>query len=213
MHNNGRYGIVYHANYITYVLRAMERTFGVDTPAPYIHALHDMKYRAAATLGETVIVSGDLVSCDMAGGRSRWLFQVTATDPSRVFVSAEATISWPGVGALPVGVAQPPANPATPNEQQAEHTALLQPLPAAFGDLPKRLDVIVWNGDLDAHSGELTITAVLNYFERIRTLSLGRDPDSGELGLVRLHREGVSVVVSSGLRDPKIYTSYFSNAI
>lgn len=171
----------------------MERTFGVSTLTPNIHALHDMKYRAAATLGEIVTVSGNLVSCDLASGRSRWCFKITADDPSRVFVSAEATMSWPGVGALPPGIRSPPADQGV--LAQLADTKLLQPLSVAFEDPPKCLDVVVWKGDMDAEGGELRVEAVLNYFERIRTLSLGRSVDSGELGLARLHREGVSVVV------------------
>lgn len=185
-----RYGIVYHANYVTYFKRAIEDACGA--PGIRVHTLHSMKYRAAATLGERVVCSGNLVSSD-EGERSRWRFELSdAADPSRVFVSAEAVVSWPG------GVALPPGKKASP--PSAERTAapadsrLLQPLPEAFADSPKTLEVVVWSDDLDG-SGELSIRALLNYFERIRTLSLGRGPN-GELGLMRLHREGVSVVVS-----------------
>lgn len=136
-----RYGIVYHANYITYALRAMERTFGAGAPTPNVHALHHMKYRAAATLGETAVVSGTLVSCDLTSRRSRWRFQITAADPSRVFVHAEATMSWPGVGALPPGIRPPPADQGA--SVQLTDTRLLQPLPAAFQDSPKVLCLVV----------------------------------------------------------------------
>lgn len=48
-------------NYITYVLRVMERMFEASTPTPNVQALHDMKYRAAATPGEIVTVTGNRV--------------------------------------------------------------------------------------------------------------------------------------------------------
>lgn len=77
-------------------------------------------------------------------------------------------------------------------------TQLLQPLPESFADSPKTLDVVAWSDDFEGGGGgKLSTRAVLNYFERIRTLSLGQGPD-GELGLVRLHREGISIVVSKG---------------
>lgn len=187
-----RYRIVYHANYVTYAKRAIEHAFG--TPGVRVHSLPIVKYRAAATLGEEIAVQGALVSCDDSSsgdGRSRWRFELAAaSDPSRVFVTAEATVSWPGSAAMPPGVAVgklPSAEPTTTG------TELLQPLPEAFTDSPKTLKVVVWSDDLDG-GRNLSIRAVLNYFERIRTLSLGRGKD-GELGLMRLHREGVSVVV------------------
>lgn len=186
-----RYGIVYHANYLTYAQRAIERTFGGT--APRVHCLHGMKYRAAATLGEKVVVEGNLLSCDSADGCSRWRFHITAEeDPARVFVSAEATLSWPGVGMLPPGLSAP--REAELIDSRAD-TQLLQPLPEGFADSPKTLDVVVWSDDLEGRGGgKLSTRAVLNYFERIRTLSLGRGQD-GELGLMRLHREGISIVV------------------
>lgn len=188
-----RYGIVYHANYVTYFKRAIEDACSAS--GVRIHALQSMKYRAAASLGEVVACSGDLVS-SVEGDCSRWRFELTdAADPSRVFVSAEATVSWPGGAALPPGTTVcPPSNDRT---TAPAATQLLQPLPEPFADSPKTLEVVVWSDDLDG-GGELSIRALLNYFERIRTLSLGRDPD-GELGLMRLHREGVSVVVSGFL--------------
>lgn len=189
---SNRYGIVYHANYVTYFKRAVEDACGAS--GARIHGLHAMKYRAAATLGEVIACTGYLLSsCE--GERSRWQFELSdAADPSRVFVSAEAVVSWPGEVTLPPGttVSAPCAERTTaapPADSQ-----LLQPLPEMFADSPKTLEVVVWSDDLDG-GGELSIRAVLNYFERIRTLSLGRGPD-GELGLMRLHREGVSVVVS-----------------
>lgn len=187
-----RYGIVYHANYITYVQRAMERVF--SAPGVRVHSLFSMKYRAAATLGEEIAVQGSLVSCDTEGKHSHWRFELTdAADQSRVFVSAEAIISWPGGVDLPAGMTIDPLSSAEPKATTQADAQLLQPLPEAFVDAPKTLEVIVWSDDLDG-GGELSIRSVLNYFERIRTLSLGRGPD-GELGLVRLHREGVSIVV------------------
>lgn len=178
--------------------RALERTFGA---VARVHCLHHMKYRAAATIGDQTLVAGSLVTCDEASGRSRWRFDITdSVDSSRVFVSAEATLSWTGAGALPPGHSlKLPSTAAKEIEVSREKgskvaTGLLrQPLPAGFSDSPKKLGVVVWTDDLDA-SGELTARAVINYFERVRTLSLGRGPD-GELGLVRLHREGVSIVV------------------
>lgn len=152
-----------------------------------------MKYRAAATLGEVVACDGSLVA-RIDEERSRWRFDLTdAADPSRVFVSAEAVMSWPGDVALPPGttVSIPPSG--GPTATGPEETKLLQPLPEGFADSPKTLEVVVWSDDLDG-GGELSIRALLNYFERIRTLSLGRGSE-GELGLMRLHREGVSVVV------------------
>ncbi len=189
-----RYGIVYHANYVTYARRAIEHAFGA--PGVRIHSLHSMKYRAAATLGEVIACDGSLVAC-LDEERSRWRFELTdAADPSRVFVSAEAIVSWPGDVALPPGTTVGP--PPTAAERTASARAepqLLEPLPEGFADSPKSLEVVVWSDDLDG-GGELSIRALLNYFERIRTLSLGRGAD-GELGLARLHREGVSVVVSA----------------
>ncbi|CAM9426944.1 unnamed protein product, partial [Scytosiphon promiscuus] len=187
------YGIVYHANYLTYARRAIEHEFGA--PGVRMHSVHSMKYRVAATLGKEIAVQGSLVSSDSDSGRSRWSFELSdVADPSRVFVSAEATVSWPGDLALPAEttVTIPPG--AERRTTQAE-MQLLQPLPETFTDPPKTLEVIVWSDDLDS-GGNLSIRALLNYFERIRTLSLGRGPD-GELGLMRLHREGVSVVVTS----------------
>lgn len=195
----GRYGIVYHANYVTYARRAIENAF--DAPGVRIHSLHSMKYRAAATLGEVIACDGSLVAC-LGEERSRWRFELTdAADPSRVFVSAEAIVSWPGNVALPPGttVSTPPTAADRTASARAE-TQLLEPLPEGFLDSPKTLEVVVWSDDLDG-GGELSIRALLNYFERIRTLSLGHGAD-GELGLVRLHREGVSVVVSALLGDP-----------
>eukprot|EP00752_Nemacystus_decipiens_P001401 g1386.t1 len=186
------YGIVYHANYVTYFKRAIEDACGA--PGALIHALHSMKYRAAATLGEVVACTGNLLSSG-EGERSRWKFELSdAADPSRVFVSAEAVVSWPGGVALPPGtrVGAPSGERTTARAE----SQLLQPLPEAFADSRKSLEVVVWSDDLDGGGGELSIRAVLNYFERIRTLSLGSGPD-GELGLMRLHREGVSVVVTS----------------
>ena len=97
-----RYGIVYHANYLTYALRAIESAFGA--PAASVHCLHDMKYRAAATVGDELLVEGSLAAVDNELGRSRWRFQISAAaDPSRVFVSAEVTLSWLGAaGMLPL---------------------------------------------------------------------------------------------------------------
>lgn len=191
---------MYHANYVTYFKRAIEDACGA--PGARIHALHSMKYRAAATIGEVVACTGILLSSS-EGERSRWKFELSdAADPSRVFVSAEAVVSWPE------GVAVPPgARVGAPSPERTTALAdsqLLQPLPEAFADSPKSLEVVVWSDDLDG-GGELSIRALLNYFERIRTLSLGRGPD-GELGLVRLHREGVSVVVS----DCFVVVSVFS---
>lgn len=190
---SSRYGIVYHANYVTYFKRAIEDACGAS--GARIHTLRSMKYRAAAALGDVVACSGNFVSSS-EGESSRWQFELSdAANPSRVFVSAEAVVSWPEGMALPPGT--------TPSAPSAERTAapadsqLLQPLPEAFADSPKTLEVVVWSDDLDG-SGELSIRALLNYFERIRTLSLGRGPD-GELGLMRLHREGVSVVVSGAI--------------
>ncbi|CAN0395531.1 unnamed protein product [Laminaria digitata] len=89
------YGIVYLANYLTYALRAIEHAFGA--PAARVHCLHGMKYRAAATVGDELLVEGNLVAVDSELGRSRWRFRITAAaDPSRVFVSAEVTLSWLG---------------------------------------------------------------------------------------------------------------------
>lgn len=192
MYRLRRYGIVYHANYITYARRAIEHALGAS--GVRVHRLSSMKYRAAATLGEEIAVQGILVSCDSKGEHSRWRFELTdAADESRVFVSAEAIVSWPGGAGLPPGAAvRTPSAEVEQTTKQAD-TQLLQPLPEAFADSPKTLEVIVWSDDLDG-GGELSIRSVLNYFERIRTLSLGRGPD-GELGLMRLHREGVSVVV------------------
>lgn len=151
-----------------------------------------MKYRAAATLGEVVACDGNLVSSGQ-DERSRWRFELSdAANPSRVFVSAEAVVSWPGGVALPPGTTL--KTPSTERPTVQAETQLLEPLPEPFADSPKTLEVVVWSDDLDG-GGELSIRALLNYFERIRTLSLGRGPD-GELGLMRLHREGVSVVVS-----------------
>lgn len=181
---------MYHANYVTYFKRAIEHACGAS--GVRVHAIHSMKYRAAATLGEVVSCTGNLVSSGR-GERSRWQFELyDAVDPSRVFVTAEAIVSWPGGTALPPGttVGAPSAERTT---SQAD-SQLLHPLPEAFADSPKTLEVIVWSDDLDG-GGQLSIRALLNYFERIRTLSLGRGPD-GEMGLMRLHREGVSVVVS-----------------
>ncbi|CAM9937215.1 unnamed protein product [Ectocarpus fasciculatus] len=191
------YRIVYHANYITYAQRAIEHAFGA--PGARVHGLPIVKYRAAATLGEEIAVQGTLVSCDddggSGGGRSRWRFELAAaSDPSRVFVTAEATISWPGGAAMPPGVAESKL-PSSAEPRTTDAELLPQPLPEAFTDSPKTLKVVVWSDDLDG-GGNLSIRAVLNYFERIRTLSLGRGQD-GELGLMRLHREGVSVVVTS----------------
>lgn len=202
---------MYYANYITYMKRAIERAFG--TPAPRVHGIHDMKYRAAATLGEEAVVEGSLVFCNPAQERSRWRFQVTASDPSRVFVAGEATLSWPATsdglgGALPPGQDIPPRvttvqddSPFSPCCEEA--TTLFQPLPETFIDAPKSLEVTVWSDDLE-HSGvddagELSTRAVLNYFERIRTLCLGVEPD-GEFGLMRLHREGFSIVVREDIK-------------
>ncbi|CAB1109740.1 unnamed protein product [Ectocarpus sp. CCAP 1310/34] len=190
------YRIVYHANYVTYAQRAIEHAFGA--PGVRVHSLPIVKYRAAATLGDEIAVQGTLVSCDdssSGGGRSRWRFELAAaSDPSRVFVTAEATVSWPGGAAMPPGVAVIKL-PRSAEPTMSDDTELLQPLPEAFTDPPKALKVVVWSDDLDV-GGNLSIRAVLNYFERIRTLSLGRGQD-GELGLMRLHREGVSVVVTS----------------
>lgn len=189
-----RYGIVYHANYITYAKRAIEHALGA--PGVRVHSLSSMKYRAAATLGEEIAVLGSLVSCDSEGEHSRWRFELTdAADQSRVFVSTEAILSWPSGAALPPGatVRTLPSAEGAKRTMTPANTQLLQPLPEAFAASPKALEVVVWSDDLDG-GGELSIRSVLNYFERIRTLSLGRGPD-GELGLVRLHREGVSVVV------------------
>lgn len=191
---------MYHANYLTYARRAIEHAFG--GPAARFHCIHAMKYRAAATLGETAIVEGSLVSCDTTHGRSRWRFKISAADPSRVFVSAEVTLSWPGEAeALPHGWRAPPGAGLTLDntlvESRVADTQLLHPLPETFVDSPKILEVVVWSDDLEGTGGEggdLSVRALLNYFERIRTLSLGRDVD-GELGLMRLHREGVSIVV------------------
>lgn len=196
-----RYGIVYHANYITYAQRAIEHA--LDAPGVRVHSLSSMKYRAAATLGEEIAVLGILVSFDSEREHSRWRFELTdAADQSRVFVSTEAIISWSNAGALPPGarVHTLPSTEEAERTMAPADTQLLQPLPKAFADSPKALEVIVWSDDLDG-GGELSIRSVLNYFERIRTLSLGRGPD-GELGLVRLHREGVSVVVSLSCRVP-----------
>ncbi|CAM9784829.1 unnamed protein product, partial [Hapterophycus canaliculatus] len=189
------YRIVYHANYLTYARRAIEHAF--DTPGVRVHSVHSMKYRAAATLGEEIAVKGSLVSSDGDSGRSRWHFELSdVADPSRVFVNAEATVSWPGDLALPARamMATPPGAERRMSQTEMQ---LLQPLPVTFTDSPKTLEVVVWSDDLDS-GGNLSIRALLNYFERIRTLSLGRGPD-GELGLMRLHREGISVVVR-GLR-------------
>lgn len=160
-----------------------------------MHSLSSMKYRAAATLGEEIAVQGRLVSCDSEGEHSLWRFELTdAADQSRVFVSAEAIVSWPGGVALPPGATvRTSLSAETARTTTQANTQLLQPLPEAFADTPKTLEVVVWSDDLDG-GGELSIRSVLNYFERIRTLSLGRGHD-GELGLMRLHREGVSVVV------------------
>lgn len=186
---------MYHANYLTYTRRAIESAFG--SPAARIHCLHHMKYRAAATLGETAIVEGSLISCDPDRGTSRWRFQITAADPSRVFVSGEATLSWSGVaGALPPGQ-NLPSSAGVMQASQASDTLLLYPSPDVLKDSPKTLQVVVWSDDLEGRGDgecELSIRAVLNYFERIRTLSLGRGSD-GELGLTRLHSEGTSIVV------------------
>lgn len=152
-----------------------------------------MKYRAAATIGEGIAVEGNLVSSDSDTGRSRWSFELSdVADPSRVFVSAEATVSWPGDLALPGGTTVN-IPPIAEGRAAQIKTRLLQPLPETFTDSRKTLEVVVWSDDLDG-GGNLSIRALLNYFERIRTLSLGRGP-GGELGLVRLHGEGVSVVV------------------
>lgn len=186
---SNRYGIVYHANYVTFFKRAIEDACGA--PGARVHTLHSMKYRAAATIGEVVACTGNLLSSS-EGERSRWQFELSdAADSSRIFVSAEAVVSWPGGVALPPGTGVSPPN-AEQTTALTDHQ-LLQPLPEAFADSPKSLEVVVWSDDLDG-GGELSIRALLNYFERIRTLSLGRGPD-GELGLMRLHREGVSVVV------------------
>lgn len=195
-HFMSRYGIVYHANYVTYAQRAIEHAFGA--PGVRIHSLRSMKYRAAATLGDVVACDGSLVAC-LDEERSRWRFDLTdASDPSRVFVSAEAVISWPGGVALPPGttVGTLPSAADRTTAVRAE-SQLLEPLPEEFVDSAKTLDVTVFSDHVDL-GGNLSIRALLNYFERIRTLSLGRGAD-GELGLVRLHREGISVVVSAVL--------------
>lgn len=196
---------MYYANYITYMKRAIERAFG--TPVPRVHGIHDMKYRAAATLGEEAVVEGSLISCNPTQERSRWRFQVTADDPSRVFVAGEATLSWPATsdgpgGPLPPGKVVPPRMAKVQDDSPfssccEEATTLYQPLPETFIDSPKSLKITVWSDDLEHgvdEAGELSTRAVLNYFERIRTLSVGVEPD-GELGLMRLHREGSSIVV------------------
>lgn len=103
---------------------------------------------------------------------------------------------------LPPGRNAPLSAGAGPDGKAVERsfadTRLLQPLPDDYAQSPKSIEVVVWSDDLAGGEGGgrggLSIRALLNYFERIRTLSLGRGPD-GELGLRRLHREGVSVVV------------------
>lgn len=195
---------MYYANYITYVKRAIERAFG--TPAPRVHGIHDMKYRAAATLGEKVVVEG-------SRERSRWRFEVTANDPVRVFVAGEATLSWPAAsdgpgGAIPPGKVIPPRMATVQDDSPfssccEEATTLFQPLPETFIDAPKSLEVTVWSDDLEHgvdEAGELSTRAVLNYFERIRTLCVGVEPD-GKLGLMRLYREGSSIVVREEIQD------------
>ena len=187
----------------------MEGTFGAA--APRVHSLHDMKFRAAATLGEEAVVEGSLVSCDPARERSRWRFQITSSDPSRLFVSGEATLSWPASAdgaeeSLPPGRFEPPSAAMTRDGEARQgrdgETKPAQPLPEAFANTPETLEVTVWSDDLERSDsdgvGELTIRAVLNYFERIRTLCVGREPD-GELRLMRLHREGFSIVVCDKL--------------
>ena len=166
-----------------------------------------MKYRAAATVGDELVIEGNLVVADNDLGRSRWRFVITsAADPSRVFVSAEVTLSWRGAAgavSLPPGWSAPLSAGRRPGGKSVDllsvaNMGLLHPLPDEFTRSPKNMEVVVWSDDLEGgggRGGELSIRALLNYFERIRTLSLGRGPD-GELGLRRLHREGVSVVVS-----------------
>lgn len=165
-----------------------------------------MKYRAAATVGDELVIEGSLVAADNDLGRSRWRFLITAAaDPSRVFVSAEVTLSWRGAAGvlpLPPRWSAPLSVGRGPGGKPVEllsvaNTELLQPLPEEYTQSPKSMEVVVWSDDLEGGEGgrgELSTRALLNYFERIRTLSLGRGPD-GELGLRRLHREGVSVVV------------------
>lgn len=161
-----------------------------------------MKYRAAATAGENVIVEGNLLSFNSRESRSHWRFQISAADSTRVFVSAEVILSWPG-GALPPGYSVLANADTALSDQVGDcpvvNAGLLQPLPKEFADPMKSLGVVVWSDDLEGGSSiggeQLSIRAVLNYFERIRTLGLGRGADD-ELGLVRLHREGVSIVVS-----------------
>lgn len=172
--------------------RAVERAFGEP---PRFHGIHGMKYRAAATLGEQVLVTGSLVSCDAVRGRSRWQFAVTSSDPSRVFISTEVTLSWPGEAALPRGYGA--VNPV--NELAIDGcagTPSTESLPTEFCNQPKSLQVVAWSDDLDG--GRLCIHAALNFFERMRTLSLGRSETDGELGLMRLYNEGISVVVRFG---------------